>query len=156
MDREWKWRCVPMSHRRDTFPASSALPEPQEGPGMGAKGCVSWAQRPQEAGHGHTSQEDTLSTGAAAAAAAEEAGEPLEHCWTRAGRQAGDAQLHARDPSGLPRREAAFKRGQVGAPSTSNLQLQPGGLWPWEAVTKWSHSHLGLWPLQHHDRSLPL
>lgn len=87
-----------MAHRRDTFPASSASPEPQEGPGPGAKGCVSWTQRPQEAGHGHTSQEDTLSTGAAAAAAAEEAGEPLAHCWTRARRQAGDAHCTPETP----------------------------------------------------------
>ena len=48
-----------MSHCGDTTPASSAWPEPPRGQGTGAKGCVSWTQRPQEAGHGHTSQEDT-------------------------------------------------------------------------------------------------
>lgn len=37
-------------------------------------------------------------------------------------------------------------------------QLQPGGMWPNEAVAmaRWSHSHSGLRPLRHHDRSLPL
>lgn len=29
-------------------------------------------------------------------------------------------------------------------------------MWPRKAVTKWSHSNFGLWPLQHRDRSLPL
>lgn len=29
-------------------------------------------------------------------------------------------------------------------------------MWPCEAVTKWSRLHFGLWPLQHHDRSLTL
>lgn len=51
-------------------------PNPPRGQGTGAKGCGSWTQRPQEAGHSRTSQEDTLSTGSAAAATAGTAGEP--------------------------------------------------------------------------------
>lgn len=39
---------------------------------------------------------------------------------------------------------------------TSNLQLQLGGVWLPEVVTKRSHVHSGLRPLQHQDRSLPL
>lgn len=41
-------------------------------------------------------------------------------------------------------------------PLTSDLQLQLAGMWPRDVVTKWSHLHSGLWPLQHQDRSLPL
>lgn len=94
---------------------------------MGAKGCVSWTQRPQEAGHGHTRIH--WAQGQQQQQQQRRLGSPWHpHCWTRAGRQAGDTQLHARDPSGLPRWEAVFERGPVGAPSTSNLQLQPGGL----------------------------
>ena len=104
-----------------------------EGPGMGAKGHVSWTPRPQEAGHSHTRIH--WAQGQQQQQQQRRLGSPWHpHCWTRAGRQAGDTQLHARDPSGLPHWEAVFERGPVGAPSTSNLQLQPGGLWPCEAV----------------------
>lgn len=50
---------------------------------------MSWTQRPQEAGHGHTSREDTLGTGSAAAATAEEAGEPLAPSLLDTGRAPG-------------------------------------------------------------------
>lgn len=61
-----------------------------------AKGCVSWTQRPQEAGHSRTSQEDTLSTGSAAAATAEVAGgAPRRTAGKGPGAQDGGAKLHA-------------------------------------------------------------
>lgn len=78
-----------------------------------------------ELGNGHRKQATvtrirrTLSTGSAAAATAEEAREPLAHCWTRARRQAGDAQLHPRDPSRLLAGRRRLKRGQVGRPLAS-------------------------------------
>lgn len=49
-----------------------------------------------------------------------------------------------------------LKGDQRVSPLTSDRQLQLGGMWPQEVVTKWSHVHSGLWPLQHQDRSLPL
>lgn len=52
-----------------TRPPPFDLNLPEE-TGHGGKGCVSWTQRPQETGHSHMSQEDTLSTGSAAAAVA--------------------------------------------------------------------------------------
>ena len=107
--------------------------------------------------HSHTSQEDTLSTASAAAAAAaarqweapDTTPDPL-----------GWATPHSRaKPQALgpwPHGGRCVERGWAGCPLTSNLQLQLGGLWPRKAVTKWSHSYPGSWPLQHHDRSLTL
>lgn len=50
----------------------------------------------------------------------------------------------------------AFERGWAGFPLTSNLKLQLGELWLHDMVTKKPHSYFGLWPFQHHDRSLTL
>lgn len=54
-----------------TRPPLFCLNLPEE-TGHGGKDCVSWTQRPQETGHSHMIQEDTLSTGSAVAAAAAE------------------------------------------------------------------------------------
>lgn len=134
-------------------------PNPPRGQGTGVKGCGSWTQRPQEAGHSRTSQEDTLSTGSAAAATAGNAREPrrtpgisgLGHpAWQH-------NTVHPRPL--LASRLAGgqcLKGDRWVFPLTSNLQLQLGGVWPREVVTKRSHVHSGLRPLQHQDRSLPL
>lgn len=112
-------------------------PSPQgdaaRGVGVGAKGCGTWMQRPQEAGHSHTSQEDALSTESAAGATAGAVGEPL---------MPAPRNLHAPDPL-WPRLTtgAAFERGWVGSLLTSNLKLQLGGMWPRQVVTS------ALWPL---------
>lgn len=140
-----------------TRPPPFDLNLPEE-TGRGGKVLVSWTQRPRETGHSHMSQEDTLSTGAAAAAAAAEeaARKPPISRWTlRAGLPSMAAQTAGLESPSLWV-VGAFERGWAGFPLTSNLQLQLGGMWPCGAVTKWSHSHFGCWPYQHHDRSLTL
>lgn len=90
---------------------------------MGAKGCVCWTRRPQEAGHSRTSQEDTLSTGAAAAATAEVAGSPDTPPDTRAGRT-------ARATLAWPAGGQHLKGEEPASPLTPNLSFSLEGCGP--------------------------
>lgn len=71
--------------------------------------------------------------------------------------RSGAGKLHASEPL-WPRLAGGrcLEGDLLARPLTSDLPRQLAGTRPREAVTKWSHSHSGLWHLQHQDRSLPL
>lgn len=94
--------------------------------------------------------------------AAAAAGKPLtpQETWglSPRHRRCKKKNAHRRDPCGLTSMVVASERGWGWLPLGVDPQLQPGGMWPNEAVAmaRCSHSHSGLRPLRHHNRSLPL
>lgn len=128
---------------------------------MGAEGRVDWVQRPDGSRPWFHKSERTHSAkgnSSSDSSSSREAPDTAGNLGSVTPAQEMQKNAHHRDPCGLTSMVVASERGWGWLPLGVDPQLQPGGMWPNEAVAmaRWSHSHSGLRPLRHHNRSLPL
>lgn len=157
-----------MSHLRDTPPCLLLRmigPLERTG-GMGTKGRVGWVQRPDgsrpwfhKSERTHSAKGNSSRDSSSSREAPDTAGNLGSVTPAReAGRKKKRTPNTVETPVVSTQWWVASERGWGWLPLGVDPQLQPGGMWPNEvvAMARWSHSHSGLRPLRHHDRSLPL
>lgn len=128
---------------------------------MGAEGRVDWVQRPDGSRPWFHKSERTHSAkgnSSSDSSSSREAPDTAGNLGSVTPAQEMQKTHTIETPVVSPQWWWRLKGDGAGFPLGVDPQLQPGGMWPNEAVAmaRWSHSHSGLRPLRHHNRSLPL
>lgn len=157
-----------MSHLRDTPPCLllRMIRPPRRQGVREAKGRVGWVQRPDRSRpwfhkleRTHSAKGNSSRDSSSSQEAPDTAGNLGSVTPARETGRKKPHTAHCRDPLWSQLNGGWRLKGDgAGFPLGVDPQLQPGGMWPNEvvAMARWSHSHSGLRPLRHHDRSLPL